>query len=106
MNKLNLHDSNIIGIRFDNAACELVMQLIFPDDITHEIMFYGVYDFTLSPFENQNIIYDVKEYKIVPKWLADDYNISLSLPYGVNLYHIDSSCGMEGIVLATGVKSK
>lgn len=97
---LPLHDETIIGLVHDEAKQQLHLYLKNGGHFHFENVVY----FETSGFSMQNVIFDV--YRFTSRDFPDDLNkrfATLSFYRAQNdihqVYHIDSSCGMELLII-------
>lgn len=48
----------------------------------------------------RNIIFEISVYKNIPDLLVDEYGLQKGMPNDFNLYHVNSSSGVSGIVIS------
>ncbi len=93
---LNMHDLSIIGLAYNRTKNELTFNI----DDDSIIIFCDVFHWDLTSFEMQNIIFEIAIYKKIPDLLVDEYGLQKGMPNNFNLYHINSSSGLSGIVIS------
>lgn len=93
---LDMHDLSIVGVAYNKIKNELTFNI----DDNSIIIFCDVFHWDLTSFEMQNIIFDISIYKNIPDLLVDEYGLQKGIPNDFNLYHINSSSGLSGIVIS------
>ncbi len=99
-NILNMHDLSITGVAYNKTKNELIFNI----DDNSIIMFCDVFHWDLTSFEMQNIIFEISFYKKIPDLLVDEYGLQKGIPNDFNLYHVNSSLGLSGIVISKEIK--
>lgn len=94
--KLNIHDLSIIGITYNKIKNDLIFNI----DDNSMLIFHDIFHWDLTPFETQNIIFEISIYKKPPNLLINDYGLKKEMPIDFNLYHINSSAGLSGVIIS------
>lgn len=97
---LHMHDLSIIGIAYNKINNELIFNI----DDNSTIIFCDIFHWDLTPFDMQNIIFEISSYREIPNLLIDEYGLQKGIPNNFNLYHINSSSGLSGIVISKKIK--
>lgn len=108
MNKtFSFHDAQIIGLLYEKPEGTLLVQVKLADTTKKLIKFINVDGWDLSPFEEQNILFDIHEYTKVnlPAWIKKDFEVPDQYIDLVNaekrkLYYIEPSVGLGGYIIA------
>ncbi|AWC95176.1 TPA: hypothetical protein RG728_000748 [Morganella morganii subsp. morganii] len=69
-------------------------------------MFCDIFHWDLILFEMKNIIFEISVYSKIPDLLVDEYGLQKGIPNNFNLYHINSSPGLSGIVISKEIRLK
>jgi len=93
---LNMHDLSIIGIAYNKIKNDLIFNI----DDNSTLIFHDIFHWDLTPFETQNTIFEISIYKNIPELIIDDYGLQKGMPIDFNLYHINSSVGLSGIIIS------
>ena len=104
MHDTNLHDCTIEGILWDKANEKLTVWARSEAGTACSIVFTDVFEWIFSPFEMQNVIFSLKKYSALPRWITEEYAIDFVVPPDLFTYLIDSSCGMGGVVFAKNMR--
>lgn len=99
-NILKMHDLSIVGVVYNKIKNELKFNI----DDNSTIIFCDVFHWDLTSFEMQNIIFEISIYRKIPDLLVDEYGLHKGIPNNFNLYHINSSSGLSGIVISKKIK--
>jgi hypothetical protein len=107
---IKFHDYKIIGIHFYENIDKLNIVVQNPQQQMTSIEFFEVMAWDFSPFEYQNIIFDLHEYhaKNLPQWMESDFDIPKEYMQSIalgekKLYYIEPSIGMGGYIIAEKV---
>ncbi|MGK9172787.1 hypothetical protein KXR87_06115 [Yokenella regensburgei] len=100
MCNVDLHDAIITGVKSRNEGNNLIISVKTEAGASYEVIFSNIYDWVLTPFENQNIIFSIEKYTVIPKWVSDEYGLMDNIPSGVFIFVINSSCGMNGFIFS------
>jgi hypothetical protein len=107
LNGVSFHDDEIFGIEYNSKEQSLRLLIRKEDKREFVLQFKDVLDWTLSPFEAQNSLFDLKEYdSSISKAEIEYYDIfEAELSYlnsGFKAYCLDPSVGMGGVIFAKG----
>lgn len=77
MANINFHDAKVIGLSYDELNCKLKVQIELSINKELSIEFDQVESWDFSPFEEQNILFDIQEFSSenIPEWFISDFNI-------------------------------
>lgn len=103
MSDIDFHDAKVIGIKFNDTDDSLILNVSSENGVHYILEFKQVYDWVLTSFENQNVIFAIEEYISSPTWLLEEYNVMHCIPDGIYTFFINSSVGMSGIVFSKGM---
>lgn len=98
---LKMHDFSIVGITHNKINNELIFNI----DDNSNIIFCDVFYWNLTPFDMQNIIFEISSYREIPSFIIDEYELKKGIPNNFNLYHINSISGLSGIVISKKIKT-
>jgi len=103
----DLHDAEITTISYDKHAKKLCFYLDKEGEAS-KLIFHDVATWELSPFEEQNIIYNINEFTSaeIPIWLIQDFALTQNQLEELKnsmkkLFYIDSSIGLSGYIIST-----
>lgn len=103
----NFHDANIEGIFYEEKNEKLTLHMKLSNNQKVELEFIQVKSWELSPFEVQNVIFNIREFDSTnfPEWLKNDYSIpQLSVDFvlsGENrIFYLEPSVGLDGYIIA------
>jgi hypothetical protein len=105
---VDLHDAEVVSIASDRDAQQLTLGVRFPGGRRGSLAFSGVLGWDLSPFVDQNVIFEIREYDGAspPTHLWDEmpaaYRDAISSGQH-RCYEIDASVGLGGYVIAAGL---
>lgn len=101
------HDLAITGVEHDKDNKRIIFKVRGAKQIDHELEFSLVEGWELSPFEEQNVLFDIQEYdsQTLPEWIKEDFCLPQKytqlIQSGIHkLYHIDPAIGMGGYIIA------
>ncbi len=106
--KLNIsyHDAEINSIQ--KVDHTLFLGGILANNTPFLIRFDNVIGWDLEPFEEQNVIFDIRNYAVsqIPKWIKEDFEIPVQYFDCLNsgryqFYFIESSVGLCGYIIAS-----
>jgi hypothetical protein len=109
----NWHDAEIIGLQYEKETEALFVFILLANKEKYTLKFKDVVDWSFSPFESQNIIFDVHEYD--DKNLPDEIKQECQIPEEYlkmlceksentkTLFYIESSVGLNGYIIAKEV---
>jgi len=107
------HDVEIVGLFHQKEEINLLMHLKFSNEQKFIITFSSVVVWDLSPFEEQNVIFDIHEFnkENLLEWIKNDFQvpkeyIELINSGEKNLFYIEPSIGLGGYVVANKMLSK
>ncbi len=109
MNTEDLHDSQVVKIEHMSDSKLLKLGLITDQGIAHDLIFQEVVGWIFTPFEFQNVLFDVKIYKFeeVPnsvwnEWDGVEAYAALAKKWRSNVAVLSPSVGLGGVVLFIG----
>lgn len=98
----NFHDATINGIFFDKKDNKLILQIELSMHREIDVEFINVVGWDFSPFEMQNILFDIHEYSSFsfPEWMQNDFDIPemylrLILSGEEKIFYLESSVGLN-----------
>ncbi|HEV2614386.1 MAG TPA: hypothetical protein VGV92_06725 [Gammaproteobacteria bacterium] len=101
------HDAEIVGLFHEESEGSLSLNIIFPNKNKSLIIFEKVIGWDLSPFQEQNTIFDLHEFnqETLPEWIIKVFNIPQEYIELINsnskkLFYIDASVGLGGYIIA------
>ena len=116
INQGNIHDAAILGLFYELKEEKLFIQTELSSGAKILMEFNHVFGWDLSPFDEQNILFDFHEYDKtnLPDWIVEDFNvpeeyIGLIKTEEAKLFYLDASNGLGGYVIAkslTLIKNK
>jgi hypothetical protein len=111
INNISYHDACITGLLYRESKTQLVMQAILSDERKILLHFHDVAGWDLSPFEEQNILFDLSTYdhSTLPDWIKTDFEIpseylELLDTREKNLFYLEPSIGLGGYIIARIMK--
>lgn len=107
LNKKIFHDASIIGLLYKKDEQKMCIQIEIFSGKKVLLEFNKVVGWDLSPFEAQNILYDMHEYNNtkLPDWIIRDFDIPkeyiVLIQAGKNkLFYLEPSIGLGGYIIA------
>jgi uncharacterized Rmd1/YagE family protein len=107
-NIISLHDYYVTGLIYDRDNKNLYIQTETSDGNKVLLQYASVAGWDLSPFDEQNILFDVHEYdgNNLPDWIIQDFEvpqqyIDLIREGKKKLYYLEPSIGLGGYVIAS-----
>ncbi len=104
---MSFHDAEVTGLFYESAKAALFIQLKLENQSKISLKFNNVAGWDLSPFEHQNILFDIHEFnkENIPEWIKRDFEIpnqylALIDANKSNLYYIEPSVGLGGYIVA------
>lgn len=106
-NSLSLHDYFVTGLIYDRDKKNLYIQAETSEGSKVLLQYANVEGWDLSPFDEQNVLFDVHEYdgNSLPDWIIHDFDVPqqyIDLIRGgrKKLYYLEPSIGLGGYVIA------
>jgi hypothetical protein len=106
MNKIDLHDSCILSINYNDELSWLLIGIRTSNGDTHKLTFKGVHGWIFSPFEMQNVLFDFKifEYDKIPEHIYEDYDemqqyADIITSNKCKIAVLNPSVGLGGVIL-------
>ena len=104
MTDISLHDVSIEGIKYDGDTRTLIIMAKSEESKSYTILFKSIFEWILSPFEMQNILFSITKYDAIPSWMTDMYEITFTPPEDTLVYYLDSSYGMGGVIFSKSMQ--
>lgn len=104
---ISFHDFYVIGLLYDRDQKKLFIQTesAFGNKVLLQFSFVAGWD--LSPFEEQNILFNIQEFdkKTLPDWIKMDFNVPKEFLDLINsgektLFYLEPSIGLGGYIIA------
>ena len=98
---VDYHDYEIFHIEYCEPVKRLSLGLISCEGRKVLLRFGSVFEWNLTPFQIQNVIYELKEFSAnnVPSWILEGWEMPPPTA-GLKLYFIDASVGLGGCIVA------
>ena len=107
INKEIFHDAIVVGLFYEPKEQKMFIQTELPSSAKILLEFNHVIGWNLSPFEEENILFDLHEYNNtnLPDWIVKDFNvpkeyIDLIQAEKSKIFYLEASIGLGGYILA------
>jgi hypothetical protein len=99
---IDYHDAEILSLESNRESGILKIAFLLCNNEKLLAIFTGVIHWEFSPFEMQNVVYEVEFYDVskVPVWLREEYNnLNDFIKSDLNVAFINPATGLGGIII-------